>query len=97
MNKRSHRPPRIDSRRPASMGDWVRISVGVLFVLLGVSGLVLPILQGILFLIVAAVLFAPYSVFIRRQQARLEAQFPDVAAKVREWVERMGRLFKPHG
>ena len=31
--------------------DYVRIGLGVFFFLLGIAGLVLPILQGILFLI----------------------------------------------
>ncbi|WP_423822666.1 hypothetical protein V5738_01680 [Salinisphaera sp. SPP-AMP-43] len=63
--------------------DYVRIGFGVFFFLLGLAGLVLPILQGILFLIVSAILLAPYSLWVQKQLARLEEKFPWLSEKAR--------------
>lgn len=70
--------------------DFARIGGGVAFGVLGLAGLVLPILQGILFLLVAVFLLTPYSLFMQRQQARLEARFPRLTTRAHAligWVE----------
>lgn len=83
-----HRPARRRAR--ATWRDGVRIGAGVLILLLGIAGLVLPFLQGVLLLIVAAFLLAPYSRRVRAVLARLEARFPRLATKARRMAERWG-------
>lgn len=63
--------------------DYVRIGLGVFFFLLGIAGLILPILQGVLFLIVSAFLLAPYSLWVQKQLARSERRFPWLFEKAR--------------
>lgn len=76
--------------RPAdyTWKDLARISGGGLLVLIGVLGLVLPILNGTLFLIVAAFILAPYSRRIRRLLDKAEARFPTLFARARSCARR---------
>ncbi|NNC24309.1 hypothetical protein HKX41_09100 [Salinisphaera sp. USBA-960] len=85
--------------RWAEMGwrDHLRVGAGVFFVMLGIAGVILPILQGVLFLVVAMLLLAPYSVFVQRQQARFEARFPGLSARARGVVERIRKCFGARG
>lgn len=69
--------------------DGVRISAGMIMLVLGVLGLVFPILQGILFLMVAAVLLAPYSRTIHRGLAWLRLKFPATHQKLRDYERRI--------
>ncbi len=69
------------SIRQYSWKDLVRIGVGIVMLILGLVGLVLPVLQGVLFLIVAAFLLAPYSRFIRRRLEWSKQRFPGVHEK----------------
>lgn len=65
-------------RHPAdyTWRDGVRIAAGVVMLVLGLLGLVFPVLQGILFLIVAFFLLAPYSRPFRRALAWLRLKYP---------------------
>lgn len=63
--------------------DIVRIGAGVVFLLLGLAGLVLPVLQGVLFLMLAAILLAPYSRHVRSWLAWAERRYPRLAARLR--------------
>lgn len=54
----------------------VRISAGIVFLVLGFAGLFLPILQGILFIIIGLILLAPYSRCIRRGLIGLRKRYP---------------------
>lgn len=71
--------------------DYIRVGAGIVFFVLGIAGLVLPILQGVLFLIVSAILLAPYSLWVQRQLARFEQKFPWVAEKARGLTSRWSR------
>lgn len=75
--------------------DCTRIAAGIAMLLLGLAGLVLPVLQGILFLIVAAFLLAPYSRTIRKLLAWSERRFPAAHRKAQEFQDRFSRN-KPH-
>lgn len=68
--------------------DFARISAGLVMLLLGLAGLILPILQGILFLILAAVLLAPYSKTIRKWLAWSEQRFPALHQKAQQIKDR---------
>jgi uncharacterized membrane protein YbaN (DUF454 family) len=70
----------------------VRIALGVFFVLLGVAGVFLPILQGLIFLALGAVLLAPHVPFFDRMRAWIYHRFP--ATEI--FVERCHRRFHRH-
>ena len=68
-------------KRHYSWKDLLRIGAGIVMLILGIIGLVLPVLQGVLFLIVAAFLLAPYRHTVRRGLAWSKRRFPGVHAK----------------
>ena len=68
--------------------DYVRVGLGLFFFVVGLLGLVLPILQGVLFLIVSAFLLAPYSLWVQKQLDRAEKRFPWLATKARAITQR---------
>lgn len=69
--------------------DWLRVGAGVILLLLGLAGLVLPILQGVLFLILSALLLAPYSRSVQRLQTWAERRFPEVHRKAQALADRL--------
>lgn len=71
--------------------DGVRIGTGLVMLLLGLIGLVLPILQGALFLIVSAVLLGPYSLTVQRIQAWSERKFPETHRRAHRLGARLAR------
>lgn len=62
---------------------FLRVTLGIAFLLLGVAGLALPVLQGILFLFIGVVLLAPDVPMFRRLLTRLEKRFPTIAKRAR--------------
>lgn len=75
--------PRVIRWRDMTWRDYLRIGAGLFFFVLGIAGLVLPILQGVLFLIVSAILLAPYSRWVQKQLDRLEKRFPSIFERAR--------------
>lgn len=74
----------------------VVLAVGWAFIVLGVAGLFLPILQGVLFLIIGLVILSTEYVWAHRLLQRVRQRFPGVAsksdeAKVRaeEWIRKL--------
>lgn len=67
-----------------------RLCAGWFFLLLGIIGLVLPILQGVLFIAIGAVLLAPDIPFFQRTLDRIKNRFP----KLSEKIERFEKKFK---
>lgn len=76
--------------------DYLRVGFGIVMFVLGIAGLVLPVLQGILFLIISAILLAPYSRIVRRQLHRAEQRFPGVAGRARTTIRRWRRKADPN-
>ena len=76
--------------------DYIRVVVGLVMFVLGIVGLVLPVLQGVLFLIISAILLAPYSRWVAKQLDRGERRFPWVAAKARVVIRRWRRKADRH-
>ena len=76
----------------------IRLVVGWTFIVLGVTGLFLPLLQGILFLIIGLVILAPEYAWARSILARLKQRFPTVARRstdaMRRGRVRLGRMFQ---
>lgn len=60
--------------------------LGWAFVVLGIVGLVLPILQGILFLLIGLSLLSQQSPWAARVLRRLRERFPAVARKYNEGI-----------
>jgi hypothetical protein len=60
----------------------VRVFAGWFFIVLGLLGLVLPVLQGVLFLAIGALLLAPYVPFFRWMKVKLFRRFPRVRRTV---------------
>ncbi|RJS92931.1 hypothetical protein [Salinisphaera sp. Q1T1-3] len=83
MNQQPETGPRRIRWADMTWRDYLRIGAGLFFFVLGLAGLVLPILQGVLFLIVSAILLAPYSLWVQKQLMRLEQRFPWVTEKAR--------------
>lgn len=74
---------------------------GWTFILVGIAGLFLPILQGILFIVIGLMILSCEYVWARRLLARLRAKFPSVARlsdRAREvaerWIQRITRRTK---
>ena len=70
--------------------------VGWGFVLLGIAGLFLPVLQGILFLLIGLIILSSEYVWAHKLLQRLRQRFPSVARKADEaqaraatWVRRI--------
>lgn len=80
--------------RPAdyTWKDIVRITLGVIMFILGILGLIFPILQGMLFLLISAMLLAPYSRRVRRLLDYGERKFPWLTTRARDFKQ---RWFKP--
>jgi uncharacterized protein len=68
------------------------------FILLGIAGLFLPILQGILFLLIGLALLSNTSPWAARLLVRLRNRFPAVSQKFDEAMvkakEVQGRIFR---
>jgi uncharacterized protein len=70
------------------------LTLGIFFIVLGLAGLVLPILQGWLFLLIGALLLSMYSPAIRSSIDRRTAPYP----KIHAFVERaQGWIVKVFG
>jgi len=63
---------------------WLILGLGWLFIVLGIAGLFLPILQGVLFLLIGLVLLSKESRTVRRFLAYLRLRYPRSSAKIRE-------------
>ena len=59
---------------------WAIIGLGWTFVLLGMAGLMLPFLQGVVFLVLGLVLLASEQAWAARLLDRLKQRFPRSAA-----------------
>ena len=60
----------------------VILALGWGFILLGIAGIFLPILQGILFLLIGLALLSMESETARRLLHKLRARFPGISAKI---------------
>ena len=90
MSRKNH----LDLRRIALL------VTGWLFIVLGIAGLFLPILQGILFLLVGLALLSLGSPRIRLLRMRLGRRYPALREgeeKARAWLKRQRGRFFPRG
>lgn len=69
--------------------DVLRIGLGLVMLVLGLLGLVLPVLQGFLFLLVSVALLAPYSRTLQRVLDRAEHRHPRTFERARDFRLRL--------
>ncbi len=68
--------------------------IGWFFIVLGIIGLFLPILQGILFILIGLAILSSRSERIKRFLKYLEKRYPQYHGKVEVWRERIRKQFK---
>jgi uncharacterized membrane protein YbaN (DUF454 family) len=79
---------------------WARIRkivvivLGVVFILLGVAGLFLPILQGVLCLLIGMNLLGREVPWVQRQFERLRARYPAAFAKFDAFKEKVKKKLR---
>lgn len=71
---------------------WLILAAGWGFILLGIVGLFLPVLQGILFLLVGLMILSAEYVWAHKVLTKLRDHFPKLAARIDEASEK-GRAF----
>ncbi|HVO79632.1 MAG TPA: PGPGW domain-containing protein [Terriglobales bacterium] len=76
--------------------------VGWGFILLGIVGLFLPILQGVLFLVIGLIILSSEYVWAHHLLTRLRTRYPRIgriadaaAGKAGIWLRRLGRQRQP--
>jgi hypothetical protein len=74
-----------------TIGRWIRRVLGVFFLIVGIAGLFLPILQGILLLIIGILLLAGESIWVRRKIVSLKTRYPESYAIFRRWRKKFRR------
>ncbi len=62
--------------------------IGYLFLLLGVIGAILPVLQGWLFFLIGLTLLARTTPWAKRLLHKLRERFPKLAKKTDEWLSK---------
>ncbi len=65
--------------------------LGYAFLLLGVAGLFLPVLQGVLFILVGLLLLSRHSPWARRLLERFKARYPkagEMVVRAEAWLHR---------
>jgi uncharacterized membrane protein YbaN (DUF454 family) len=62
---------------------------GWFFIVLGIIGLFLPVLQGILFLVIGTIILAPAVPFFSRILVKLEKKYPDIFAQAKRFLHRV--------
>ena len=79
---------------------WIALVAGWAFLILGVIGLFLPVLQGILFIVIVLVILSTEHVWAHQLLKRARAKFPHVASHVdhaKQYVERIARYWHRDG
>jgi uncharacterized membrane protein YbaN (DUF454 family) len=75
----------------------VKITLGLILVPLGVVGLFLPLLQGVLFLLVAVALLSSEVPFVARLRDRVRHRYPGPWVKAEEFGRRVKARFRGDG
>ena len=68
--------------------------IGWLFIVFGILGLFLPILQGILFIMIGLAILSSRSELIKRFLKHLEERYPHQHERVEIWREKIRNWFK---
>lgn len=71
---------------PAPLRLFLRITLGIIFIILGIIGGLLPVLQGWIFILLALLILFPESKFAIKAVDKIERRMPRVV----RWLHRMG-------
>jgi uncharacterized membrane protein YbaN (DUF454 family) len=67
---------------------WLTLLAGWTFIVLGIAGLFLPVLQGILFLMIGLMILSSEYAWAHSVLEKLRTRFPRVAARFQEATEK---------
>ncbi len=73
------------AKLPPSMLLFLRITLGIVFAILGVIGALLPIMQGWLFFLLAILVLFPKSRFAIKSLDKVEKRMPRMVSRLRRW------------
>jgi hypothetical protein len=73
------------AKLPAPMILALRITLGIIFAILGVIGSLLPIMQGWIFFLLAILVLFPQSKFAIKSLDKIEKRMPRMVARLRRW------------
>lgn len=73
------------AKLPPPMLLFLRITLGIVFAILGVIGSVLPIMQGWIFFLLAILVLFPQSKFAIKACDKVEGRMPRLVARLRRW------------
>ena len=76
---------RASAKLPAPMVLFLRITLGIIFAILGVIGSLLPIMQGWVFFLLSALVLFPQSKFAVKSLDKIEKKMPRMVARLRRW------------
>ena len=76
---------RTSAKLPAPMILFLRITLGIVFAILGVIGSLLPIMQGWVFFLLAVLVLFPQSKFAIKALDKIERRMPRMVARLRRW------------
>lgn len=74
-----------EARLPPAMLFVLRIALGITFAILGVIGSVLPVMQGWLFFLMAALVLFPQSRFAIKALDKVEPKMPRLVSRLRRF------------
>lgn len=77
--------PDISDKIPTPMFLGVRIALGIILTILGIVGSLLPVLQGWMFFLLAAVVFFPQSRFAIATLRKAEPKMPRFVGWLKKW------------
>jgi uncharacterized membrane protein YbaN (DUF454 family) len=72
----------------------LRYVAGIAFLILGIIGLFLPILQGILFILIGLAILFPRNRYVEQLIASARNRWPEQAARMDGWKERLRVFFQ---
>ena len=87
---------RASAKLPAPMVLFLRITLGIVFAILGVIGSVLPIMQGWVFFLLSALVLFPQSKFAIKSLDKIEKKMPRLVARLRRWGIGVPRANEQH-
>jgi uncharacterized membrane protein YbaN (DUF454 family) len=64
---------------------FLRITLGIIFAILGVIGSLLPIMQGWIFFLLSILVLFPQSRFAIKSLDKIEKRMPRMVARLRRW------------
>jgi hypothetical protein len=73
------------AKLPAPVLLFLRITLGIIFAILGVIGSLLPIMQGWLFFLLAILVLFPQSRFAVKACDKVERRMPRLVKRLRGW------------